>query len=223
MAKKKILGIDTSTENCSVALCEGDSILWTKTEKGKNKHNRVLAAFIKKILQKTEINITDLDGVAVNIGPGSFTGLRIGLSTAKGLVFPEDTPLLPIQTFSVLKKKTNSSEDRIVFIRSHKNNIYYSLLSDNQNVLDNEVDYGTVDEILEEYKNIHYFQGNYEFEEMQKRGRLEIVYPDASVLCKVARQNYRKLVRRDRENLEPFYLTNFEAKKWKPGIKQKDN
>lgn len=222
MANKKILGIDTSTENCTVTLYGNRTVLETRKETGKNRHNRVVATFIKEIISEAGMKIADLDGIAVNIGPGSFTGLRIGLSIAKGLAFATEIPLLPVKSIAILREKIRQKGKKLIFIRSHKDNIYYSSVSGSKEQnLNSEINYGTVEEVLQSHRDIDSYWGNYSFESMEKQGELNITYPDAQTLVHIADREFEKLSEKSKSDLEPYYLTNFEAKKWKPGIKKR--
>src|SRR6056297_505547 len=128
MAEKIILGIDTATKQCSVALSNNEGILASKSGIGRAAHNEKLSGFIDTVMRESEVEYSQLNGIAVNIGPGSFTGLRIGLSTAKGLAFPHDIPILPISAFTILQESAISQESKfLLFIRSHKDNIYYQI------------------------------------------------------------------------------------------------
>jgi len=95
MAKPYILCIETATQVCSVALFAGDELLADRNEVGFI-HSAKTAIFIQECLQVAGIKPKQLDAVAVDIGPGSYTGLRVGLSTAKGICFALDLPLLTI-------------------------------------------------------------------------------------------------------------------------------
>lgn len=93
-----ILCIETATPVCSVALCENDKVIELIETTKKNSHAEVVAVFIEQILKKSGIKPTYLDAIAVSKGPGSYTGLRIGVSTAKGLCFAIDKPLIAVNT-----------------------------------------------------------------------------------------------------------------------------
>ena len=97
-----ILNIDTSTDVCSVALtCDGEILEHREDYEGQN-HAKVLSAFIKDMLDYATPRGIKLDAVAVCTGPGSYTGLRIGLSEAKGLCFGYDIPLIGLSTLELL-------------------------------------------------------------------------------------------------------------------------
>lgn len=99
----KILGIDTSTKFCNLGLIEDEDILIEYTINGlKKKHSSILVPAIKNLLKTIDLKIEEIDGIAVSIGPGSFTGLRIGLSVAKGLCYARSLPLLGIPALDAM-------------------------------------------------------------------------------------------------------------------------
>lgn len=101
--KEVILHIETATKICSVAVSEAGNILAFHEEHPDNYvHGEQLTLFIEKVCIKARIELSDLDAVSVSIGPGSYTGLRIGLSTAKGLCFGLDIPIICIETLDSL-------------------------------------------------------------------------------------------------------------------------
>jgi tRNA threonylcarbamoyladenosine biosynthesis protein TsaB len=93
-----ILQIETATTVCSVALSENESVLAYKQVQQRNVHAEVITVFIDEILKAAGKQYNELDAVAVSCGPGSYTGLRIGISVAKGLCFALDIPLIAIET-----------------------------------------------------------------------------------------------------------------------------
>lgn len=97
-----ILNLDTSTQVCSVALSAGSSLLGKRESREEKSHSRLLAVFIQEILKETHLNPSDLNAIAVSTGPGSYTGLRIGVSTAKGLAYGSSIPLIGIGTLDLL-------------------------------------------------------------------------------------------------------------------------
>lgn len=98
----KILLIETATQVCSVALSIDGILVSTKEEIGQNLHASKLTLFIQEVMQTAKLNFNELDAVAISKGPGSYTGLRIGTSTAKGLCFALDIPLIAINTLEMM-------------------------------------------------------------------------------------------------------------------------
>ena len=97
-----ILCIETATSVCSVALCSGEKILTFRETNLGFSHAEKLTVFISEILKEAEVNLSDIEAVAVSSGPGSYTGLRIGVSVAKGLCFAADKPLISISTLEAI-------------------------------------------------------------------------------------------------------------------------
>jgi len=99
----KILGIDTSTKLCNLGLIEDEEIITEyKVNDLSKRHSSVLIPTIKNLLEMVDLKIEEIDGIAVSLGPGSFTGLRIGLSVAKGLCYARSLPLLGIPTLDAM-------------------------------------------------------------------------------------------------------------------------
>src|SRR5579872_3342845 len=97
-----ILQIETATTVCSVALAEDGKMLACKEVEQRNIHAEKITVFIGEILNEAGKSYDALDAIAVSTGPGSYTGLRIGVSTAKGLSFALDKPLIPVDTLAAM-------------------------------------------------------------------------------------------------------------------------
>ncbi len=98
----KILALDTATPSCSVAVIENGSVCAELTTRKNQTHSKHLMETIDSVMSSAGLGICDLDGFAVTIGPGSFTGLRIGISTIKGLAFAVDKPVVGISSLEAL-------------------------------------------------------------------------------------------------------------------------
>ena len=97
-----ILNIETSTELCSVALSRGTDCLAVRENSDGRNHAALLTLFIEEVLNANSISVKQLDAVSVSSGPGSYTGLRIGVSTAKGLCYGCDVPLIAVPTLQAM-------------------------------------------------------------------------------------------------------------------------
>lgn len=105
MESPVILHLETSTRTCSVALSRAGKLLANKTVHDENyRHGEVLTLFVEEVLEKAQLSMKDLDAISVASGPGSYTGLRIGVSTAKGLCYALDIPLIAIDSLTSLRK-----------------------------------------------------------------------------------------------------------------------
>lgn len=98
----KILIIETSSDLCSVALLEDDMVIGAEQSSTANDHAACLASLTDRLLESNDTHISDLDAVAVSAGPGSYTGLRIGIAFAKGLVITQDTQLIKVDLLDAL-------------------------------------------------------------------------------------------------------------------------
>ena len=109
-----ILNIETATTVCSVSLAKDGKLLSLKEQNGDYSHAENLTLFIEDVCKQANIKLSQIDAVAVSKGPGSYTGLRIGVSTAKGLCFSLDKPLISISTLlSITQSIVQSSKFKI--------------------------------------------------------------------------------------------------------------
>lgn len=110
-----ILNIETATKNCSIAVAKaGKTILCREIAEQGYSHAERLHVFITEVLQELHLTFQDLEAIAVSQGPGSYTGLRIGVSAAKGLCFALDIPLIAIDTLQILASRVTVSEGIII-------------------------------------------------------------------------------------------------------------
>src|SRR2546428_3613493 len=93
-----ILNLETATSSCSVALAKQGKLLAIKEQNSPNIHAGMITLFIQDVLNQCGHTLQQLDAIAVSMGPGSYTGLRIGVSTAKGLCYALDKPLIAINS-----------------------------------------------------------------------------------------------------------------------------
>lgn len=120
-----VLGIETATVVCSVGIARDEQVIGEIRLAVKNIHAEALTASIRDLLALLQVSPAEIDGIAVSIGPGSFTGLRIGLATAKGLAFSLGKPLVGIDTLHAQAAAVGWREGFIVpVIRARRNEIY---------------------------------------------------------------------------------------------------
>jgi tRNA threonylcarbamoyladenosine biosynthesis protein TsaB len=106
-----ILNIETATKTCSVALSQNGELLAIKEQHGEYAHAENLTSFIDELLSQTKRSYKDLDAIAVSKGPGSYTGLRIGVATAKGLCFALNIPLLAVNTLEAMANTIAANQE----------------------------------------------------------------------------------------------------------------
>lgn len=97
-----ILCIETATTVCSVALSREGNVFYSRLSTGRNAHSSLLTTFIEEIIREAGMEFSRLDAIAVSSGPGSYTGLRIGVATAKGLCYALDKPLISVPTLKAM-------------------------------------------------------------------------------------------------------------------------
>lgn len=107
---ERLILIETSTALCSVALCEHGHIIAYRESDAMKAHASLTAAFVDEILKEKGLSLKDCDAVCVSMGPGSYTGLRVGVSTAKGLCFGAGLPLLAVGTLDTLVAQAFTQE-----------------------------------------------------------------------------------------------------------------
>ncbi|UTW63439.1 tRNA (adenosine(37)-N6)-threonylcarbamoyltransferase complex dimerization subunit type 1 TsaB [bacterium SCSIO 12741] len=115
-----ILGIETSTTNCSVGLFRGNEVIHIKEVNSGYSHSENLAPFVEDLLKETEVKSSDLNALAVGMGPGSYTGLRIGVSLVKGLAFGLNIPIIGLSSLQIMAAEVQSRiikvEDKDAFL-----------------------------------------------------------------------------------------------------------
>ncbi|HWP83106.1 MAG TPA: tRNA (adenosine(37)-N6)-threonylcarbamoyltransferase complex dimerization subunit type 1 TsaB [Bacteroidota bacterium] len=124
----KILGLETSTEICSVGLLDDEGNEWSESIVEAHVHSEKILTITRQVFERSGTAFAELSAVAVSSGPGSFTGLRIGMSTAKGLCFALEIPLLVVPTFDGVAKmvfEKHSEIHDVVILTDAKQGDYY--------------------------------------------------------------------------------------------------
>lgn len=121
----RILAVDTATKSCSVAITEEKIVLEELTTDNGQTHSRHLLEMIHAVMQSTGLAMSSLDGFAVTRGPGSFTGLRIGISSIKGLALAVNKPVMGISSLEALAQQSEPEAERIcAIIDARKGEVY---------------------------------------------------------------------------------------------------
>ena len=128
-----ILNIETSSKNCSVSISENGKIIGLKEQSyDEYSHSKSLHVFINEIFNETKLSPKKLSAVSISEGPGSYTGLRIGVSAAKGICVALNIPLISIDTMLILARKIECSEGYIISaMDARRDEIYYSIFKSN--------------------------------------------------------------------------------------------
>lgn len=124
----KILSLDTTAEVCTAALCDGNKLLAEMTVNTGNTHSQTLLPVIEQILKISETLISDVDGFACSTGPGSFTGVRIGVSTIKGISYGKNKPCVSVSTLEALAYNLNGFDGIICPVMNARRNQVYNAI-----------------------------------------------------------------------------------------------
>jgi len=126
----KLLGVETSSSVFSVALCDGKRICASLKMEGQGRPSDFLTDLIEKAVSSNGLSLADLDGFTISIGPGSFTGLRVGVTTVKTLAWALKKPVLPVSSLEVIAQNFIGSADPVaLFLDARKGKVYTALFS----------------------------------------------------------------------------------------------
>ena len=218
-----ILNLETSTQQCSVALAKDGICISKKKLLAENfSHSEKLHLFIKDVLNESDHVISDLDAIAISKGPGSFTGLRIGVASAKGLCFALDLPLIAINTLALMVQPFFLQKDFDFFIPmldARRMEVYTTIFDQNKNII-----LPTIAIVLNEDSFVNQVldrncliigNGASKFKNLQPKIKAhynkEIYFPSAEDMCFLAWEKFRN---KDFESLsafEPYYLKDFQT------------
>ena len=149
----RILSIDTSSEICAVALLEDDKLIKEIVEKNGLTHSERLMPIIKRLLSETHCELKDIDLLVCDKGPGSFTGIRIGVATAKAFSDSLNIPSIGISSLEALSYNANTNNTICSLIDARNDNCYYGLFK-NYNII-NIFECKNINNILEDLKNLN--------------------------------------------------------------------
>ena len=215
----KILCIDTSLEVCSAAI--GD---FSVEERGQNIHSSRLNLVIEELMQQAGMNLQDIDAICIDKGPGSYTGLRIGVSTAKGLSYALDKPLLStntLQTIAYYYASSSTPGDNVLLcsmIDARRMEVYYALFDMDLNFVEETkaavIDDAFLGEYLDDNKIIFFGNGAEKCKDIFAENKNAIfsetdIYPSAKAMLSLAEKKFKNKEFEDVFSFEPFYLKDF--------------
>ncbi len=215
-----ILCIETSTTNCSVSLALDGRVLVSKEDYNtKYSHAERLHHFIDLIIKEAGLTFNDLDAVAVSKGPGSYTGLRIGVSTAKGLCYGLDIPLISVETLYSLALQILSDGGFIVpMIDARRMEVYSAVFSDDHTRLRHTeaeiLTKNSFQDYLDEDKVIFIGNGVAKFAEICDHQNAKFIsdrLPSANEMATISNDKFLKKEFEDVSYFEPYYLKDFVA------------
>ena len=222
----KILGIDTSTMAANVAVLEDDKLICEYTINTKKTHSQKLMPMIENMLKLSDLDIKEIDAIAICVGPGSFTGLRIGMATAKAMAHVNNIPLIGVNSLEILGANMDLCNRNICSILdAQRNQVYMNkyILKDDKITELEEISIKPIDELLEEISSsnedwVLVGEAVYKYKEkIEEISNITIPSPannitKASTLCFVARDKMLANVQvYNCYNINPMYIRKSQA------------
>lgn len=217
-----ILCLETATPLCSVALCNDAGVISLKESDESKSHAAMITVYIEKILKEHNMKVSDLDAVAVSKGPGSYTGLRIGVSVAKGLAFGAGIPLIGVETtlsmYSGIKMNGYGSDDALYcpMLDARRMEVYYAVYNNSgekiKDIAAEVITENTFKSFPETKKIIFFGDGALKCREVIHRENAvfaEDFTISASYMHKPALEAFKARKFEDIAYFEPFYLKDF--------------
>ncbi len=217
-----ILNIDTSTDVCSVAIArDGNVIALKENDEGFN-HSTLLGVYVDDLLKENDLTASDLYAVAVSMGPGSYTGLRIGVSLAKGICFGAGKPLIAVSTLAALANAVAQREDEEAFycpmIDARRMEVYTAIYDREGNVVRDihaeVIEENSFADLLSTRKVLFFGNGSDKVKEVLKHPNavfINGVSTSAANMIGLAERYFEAGKIEDVAYFEPFYLKDFVA------------
>jgi len=214
-----ILNIETATKNCSVSLAKNGRLMTFKELNDSSySHGENLHVFIEDIIKDANIAFSDIEAIAVSKGPGSYTGLRIGVSSAKGLSFSLDKPLIAVDTLGSLARSVEIRENEIVIplLDARRMEVYSAVFDANYTKIRETkaevIDKNSFQEYLKKGKVYFLGDGAEKCKEILTHKNaifLDGYFPSAKQMAEVSYEKYSQNDMEDVAYFEPFYLKDF--------------
>jgi len=217
-----ILSLETATKVCSVALHNNGELLGIREQSGDYSHSELLNKFIAELLEETAITFEQLDAIAVSKGPGSYTGLRIGVSTAKGFCYALNIPLIAVDTLKAMSLRAFNYINKeaaiyLPLIDARRMEVYSGAFDGNQKSITSIVAKIIDEESFSEFEGqeVYYFgDGAVKCKELFSKLNftlLDTIFPSAAEIGILAELSFKKLLFEDVAYFEPYYLKDFLA------------
>lgn len=211
-----ILCLETATTNCSVTLSANGSVIAFKEDKTPGySHSENLHVFIEDVLKQASIDKGNLDAIAVSKGPGSYTGLRIGVSTAKGLCYALNIPLIGVETLDILAQQVSENATIVSMLDARRMEVYSAVFdSDKKRIRDTKaeiLDKTSFSKYLENNKVVFIGDAVEKFKEVCNHPNASFVeaYPSSIQMASIVEEKYKISDTEDVAYFEPYYLKDF--------------
>jgi tRNA threonylcarbamoyl adenosine modification protein YeaZ len=198
---KYILSIETTTNICSVSLYNNTELIILKEDINR-KHSSLLGKFVDDIFNESDLDIKHLDAIAISIGPGSYTGLRIGLSFAKGMAYALNKPIIPIDTMDSINDSINDS-NYFIILPAYKN--YYYIQEYRDSIKSNEILLDTIDSI----KNGSSIYG---YSENKLEKDITYIPPSSKNISNIAYKYFNNYICHNIKSIKPKYIKPIQFK-----------
>lgn len=227
-----ILHIDTATQVCSVALSRGAENIAYRESREKNAHSKNVTLFVEEVISESGLAKDELDAISVSMGPGSYTGLRIGVSTAKGLCYALEKPLIAISTLQAMAYGlAEERKEKVLYcpmIDARRMEVYTALFDENNRQLREIraeiIDENSFSEFLNNQKIYFFGDGAPKCKEVlgdqPNAVFIDDFFPSAKFMSGIALDKFQNNDFVDVAYFEPFYLKDFIA--GKPKVKGLD-
>ncbi len=225
----KILAIDTSGENCSCSIMDDTKVIADYNLSTGTTHSETLLPMIDEMFRFSHLSLEDMDVLACSIGPGSFTGLRIGISTIKGFALSLNKPVVAVPTLLSLAQNVSSFEGLICAVLDAKNdNVYAGIYTAKSGILNKQGDYqtGTIDDLINtlqelSQKVIFVGDGSISFKEkiIENLGEnayfapLHLTHQLSTSVAKIALEKAKNNEFDTADSLMPLYLKKSQAER----------
>ena len=214
---ERIILIETSTALCSVALAEEGNIVAYRESSAPKAHASLTAVFIQEMLSERGLTTAGCDAVCVSMGPGSYTGLRVGVSTAKGLCFGSGKPLLAVGTLDTLVAQADSDARFIIpMVDARRMEVYTAVFENGIQLTETApviIDENSFAEYLEQGPCLFIGDGAGKCADVIRHPNATFIqcHPKASSMLVPASAAYKEKRFEDVAYFEPFYLKEFVA------------
>ena len=222
---ERIILIETSTALCSIALAENGKVTAYRESSAPKAHASLTAVFVQEVLAERGVTLADCNAVCVSMGPGSYTGLRVGVSTAKGLCFGANKPLLAVGTLDTLVAQSSTSTEAeanseyryiVPMIDARRMEVYAAVFENGRQITETApaiIDENSYAEYLEQGPVLFIGDGAGKCADVIKHPNAHFCqcHPKASSMLQPATEALHNGDFKDVAYFEPFYLKEFVA------------
>ena len=219
----KILSIDTSSSNCATALLEDDKLIDENSLNNGLTHSENLMPLIDELLKKNNIELKDIDLISVSIGPGSFTGIRIGIASIKAMAEVYNIKIASVTSLETLARLDESDKNKICLIDAKNNQVYFGVFDKEYNLVEEyrADDIENLIDIMKKYDNsIAIGNGAILHKELLENNikGIEVLENCLQTAENTGKIGYKKFLNSTLENADtitPFYLRKSQAERMK--------